>query len=123
MATHGDDGARKYVPSIVLKASGLCHRTLGHRAPAVERAPNPGRFSSVRNVVTPMGSALWGSRPTARKAELPSGNGMTQEANAGGRKATGNRPDRANSPRRKPADVGLVNHPKYGVTGANRGKS
>lgn len=30
-------------------------------------------------------------KPTARNAELPGGDGMTREANAGRRKATGNR--------------------------------
>jgi len=30
-------------------------------------------------------------KPTVRKAQLPSGNKMVQEANAGGRKAAGNR--------------------------------
>jgi len=30
-------------------------------------------------------------RPTVRKAQFPSGRRMTQEANAGGRKAAGNR--------------------------------
>jgi hypothetical protein len=30
-------------------------------------------------------------KPTVRKAEVFSGNGMAQEANAGGRKAAGNR--------------------------------
>jgi hypothetical protein len=47
----------------------------------------------VRNVATPMGSgpALAGSGGlTVRKAEVPSGRGMTREANAGSRTATGN---------------------------------
>jgi hypothetical protein len=48
----------------------------------------------VRNVAIPMGSdpmviVVGGS--TVRKAELPSGAGMTREANASSRKATGNR--------------------------------
>jgi hypothetical protein len=59
---------------------------------------------------------------TVRKAEVLSGEGMTREANAGGRKATGNRdvmaklllavadnrPDRDAVPARKGADAGLV---------------
>jgi hypothetical protein len=36
--------------------------------------------------------------PTVRKAELPSGEGMTREANAGRRKATGNRDSMARLP-------------------------
>lgn len=32
-----------------------------------------------------------GGKPTVRKAQLSGGNRMTREANAGGRKATGNR--------------------------------
>jgi hypothetical protein len=61
-------------------------------------------------------------RPTARKAQLPSGHRMTQEANAGSRKATGNRdvwpapplavsynrPDTGSARARKGADVGQV---------------
>jgi hypothetical protein len=45
----------------------------------------------VWNVATPAGvPALWASgKPTVRKAQLPSGNKMVQEANAGGRKAAG----------------------------------
>jgi hypothetical protein len=47
----------------------------------------------VRNVAIPMGSdtaAVVVGGPTVRKADVPSGEGMTREANAGGRKATGN---------------------------------
>jgi hypothetical protein len=46
---------------------------------------------------------------------------MAQEANAGGRKATGihNRPDRGDCPRRKAADVGQVSHLKRAVKDAN----
>jgi hypothetical protein len=36
-------------------------------------------------------------KPTVRKAQLPSGNKMVQEANAGGRKAPGNRETTADS--------------------------
>jgi hypothetical protein len=44
------------------------------------------------NTTTPMGSGgLAAGRPTVRKVELPSGRRMTQEANADGRKAAGNR--------------------------------
>lgn len=48
----------------------------------------------VRNVAIPMGSdrtvVLIGGL-TVRKAEILSGEGMTRQANAGGRKAAGNR--------------------------------
>jgi hypothetical protein len=47
----------------------------------------------VRNVAIPMGSdtarVVVGGL-TVRKADVPSGEGMTREANAGGRKAAGN---------------------------------
>jgi len=47
----------------------------------------------VRNVTTPLGSESSDAlgKPTVRKARLPSGRRMAQEANAGGRKAAGNR--------------------------------
>src|SRR4051812_4799601 len=40
-----------------------------------------------------------GSKPTARKAQIPSGNGRDREANAGSRKARGNHnpPDRVHA--------------------------
>ena len=55
----------------------------------------------VRNVAIPMGSdaaLVVVGGPTVRKAELPSGRRMTREANAGGRKATGNRDGMARLP-------------------------
>jgi len=53
------------------------------------------------------------SKPTARKVELSSGDGMIQEAKAASRKATGihNRADRVEWPGRKVADVDQVNRP------------
>ena len=78
----------------------------------------------MRNMTTPLGSGvMMAGRPTVRKAQLPSGRRMTQEANADGRKATGNREprigpsaewlphnwsDTGGCPARKGADVGLV---------------
>jgi hypothetical protein len=64
-----------------------------HHCPGVERAPNP-----VASCVCGTWQSRWGpTRPvfvvgglTVRKAEVPSGAGMTREANAGRRKATGN---------------------------------
>jgi len=55
----------------------------------------------VRNVAIPMGSdneIVVAGRPTVRKAEIPSGEGMTREANAGGRKVTGNQDNMARLP-------------------------
>jgi hypothetical protein len=53
------------------------------------------------------------SKPTARKAEFFSGDGMIQKANAASRKATGrhNRADRTKWSSRKVADVDLVSCP------------
>jgi len=55
----------------------------------------------VRNVAIPMGSdamfVVVGG-PTVRKAEVLSGRRMTREANAGGRKVTGNRDSMARLP-------------------------
>jgi hypothetical protein len=46
----------------------------------------------MRNTTTPLGSdGVIVGRPTVRKAQLPSGRRMTQEANVDGRKAAGNR--------------------------------
>ena len=44
-------------------------------------------------VKSPLGSGLrfWTGNPTVRKAGILSGSGMAQEANAGGRKASGSR--------------------------------
>src|SRR6185312_15696671 len=53
--------------------------------PGVQGAPNPSRVSCVRNTETPSGSAMpsgVGGKPEVTEA---------QEANAGGRKATGKR--------------------------------
>jgi hypothetical protein len=70
------------------------------RAPSGRAPPSrdkegvhPGRVSRVRNVATPAGvpALLASGKPTVRKAQLPSGNKMVQEANAGGRKAAGTR--------------------------------
>ena len=63
-----------------------------HRRPRGIGGTHPGRVSLVRNVATPLGSGHdvpVGS--TVRKAGFPSGRRMAQEANAGGRKAAGNR--------------------------------
>ena len=92
--------------------------------PGVERAPNPvaTRTCGTWNPdgVRPLAPRT--GKPTARKAQFPSGEWMTQEANADGRKATGNLdttlappptvpdnwPDTDICPTRKGADVGQV---------------
>jgi hypothetical protein len=88
----------------------------------------------MRNMVTPMGSAGNGSRRTVRDVQIPSGRRKIQEAKAGGRtndpivggssKAQGTGavhtspitcrigPYPWRYPRRKAADVDLVNRPK-----------
>src|SRR5699024_11274280 len=54
--------------------------------------PSSGSISFVWTVETPWGPGpLWLGRPTARKAQPPSGNRAAQEANAGSRKGTGKR--------------------------------
>jgi hypothetical protein len=61
--------------------------------PGVERAPIPVATRAC-GTWNPDGVRPWATRtgkPTARKAQLPSGERMTQKANAGIRKATGNR--------------------------------
>jgi len=91
-------------PVNVVRSSGPDDRTPCFRS---IKETQPGPCSSVRNVVNPMESDGMlpskrhsTSKPTARKAEFFSGNGMIQEAKAASRKATGrhNRADRANSP-------------------------
>ena len=72
---------------------GIFCRPGEHRRPRDTGGTHPGRISCVWNVGTPMGSGRGNGtgQPTARKAQSPSGGRMTREANAGGRKATGNR--------------------------------
>ena len=103
---------------------------VGDSLPAGRASPSrskggtqPGRISLAWNVVTPMGSGgSVSGQPTVRKAQLPSGHRMIQEAKAGSRKATGNRdwwpapplavphnwPDTGTARTRKGADVGQV---------------
>lgn len=97
---------------------------MGTPLPRGTESTLPGRVSAVRNVVTPSRSGLWTGKPTVRKAQPLGGYGMVQEANAGSRKATGNRddgplspaavshnwPDTGSCPARKGADVDQVSH-------------
>jgi hypothetical protein len=68
---------------------------VGTPSPRGTESTLPGRVSAVRNVVTPFGVRAWPGQPTVRKVQFPGGCGMVQEANAGGRKATGSRDNRA----------------------------
>src|SRR5664279_6172481 len=64
-----------------------------HRRPRDTGGTLPGRNSCVWNVVTPSGSGrqVASGQSTVRKTQFPGGQRMTREANAGGRKAAGNR--------------------------------
>ena len=56
-----------------------------HRRPRGREGTHPGRSSRVRNAVTPSGSGrAFGTsgKPTARRAQLPGGNRMTEKRNA-----------------------------------------
>ncbi len=69
------------------------HGSGEHRRPRGQGGTHPGRISCVWNVETPTESGHDGvsGKPTARNAEPSGGNRMTREANAGSRKAAGNR--------------------------------
>src|SRR6266487_4835833 len=68
------------------------NRSCGHRRPRDIGGTLPGWVLRMRNVETPPWSGPGGSGgSTVRKTELLGGNRMAQEANAGGRKAAGNR--------------------------------
>src|SRR5690348_68154 len=55
----------------------------GHRCSRGRRGAHPSRVLPVRNVETPSRSKPRLGRPTVRKAEVPGGRGMIQEANVG----------------------------------------
>ena len=78
-------------------------RLCEHRSPGVKGAPEPTRISFVRNMETPSRSqhapSVVQGRPIARKAQSPGRDRKAQEANAGSRKATGNRDGRPCLPR------------------------
>jgi len=104
------------------EAAGADRKTLsrsgGHRRPRGIGGTQPGRISLVRNVTTPLGSVRITAhgKPTARKARLPSGRRMTQEANASSRKATGKRDISGRLLRRSSSynrpDTGVYPNPK-----------
>ena len=97
---------------------------MGTPSPRSTEGTHPGRVSAVWNVTTPSGSGWRPGKPTAREAQLSGGHWMVQQANAGGRKATGNRderlllpvavshnwPDTGSCLARKGADVDQVSH-------------
>jgi hypothetical protein len=97
---------------------------VGTTVPRGTESALPGRVSAVWNVTTPPGSGRQPGKPTVREAQLPGGHRMVQQANAGGRKATGNRdawlfpsaavshnwPDTGACLARKGADVDQVSH-------------
>lgn len=89
--------------------------------PRGKGSTHPGRISFVWNVETPLRSGPWPGRPTVRKAQLPSGNRMAQEANAGSRKATGTRGMMTTSPLVAPhnrPDTGMLPGPERVLTWA-----
>ena len=57
--------------------------------PASREGTHPARISSMRDTVTPIGSANTGSKPTARTAQPPSGNRKNQEAKVANRSGKG----------------------------------
>lgn len=69
------------------------HPLRSHLACAERGNPDGVRHGTVGSSTVVVGGGL-----TVRKAEIPSGRRMTREANAGGRKATGNRDSMARLP-------------------------
>ena len=57
--------------------------------PASCEGTHPARISHMRDAVTPIGSVNTDSKPTVRKAHIPSGNRKNQEAKVASRKARG----------------------------------
>jgi hypothetical protein len=55
--------------------------------PRSREGTHPARILSMRDTVTPIGTATTGSKPTVRKAHIPSGNRKNQEAKVASRKA------------------------------------
>jgi hypothetical protein len=80
----------------------------GHRRPRGTEGTHPGRISTVWNVTTPSGSGCRSGKPTARKAQLPGGRTMVQEANAGGPKGRQEREAADRSLQRSPRPTGRI---------------
>ena len=66
-------------------------------------------------------TTVWGYKPTAKKAQSPSKGRMTWEANAGGRKATGNR-GKQPALRRSPRTTGRIRAVARTRKGADAGQ-
>ena len=115
---------------------GGCHSNNGSIEPGIwppwwrtprprrKAGAHPGRFSGMRIVEPPWGRPC-GRKCTVRNTQYPRGNGHSQRAKAGGRKAreTHHPPERATqreTPVRQDADVGVVNGPMPFVMSANR---
>ena len=60
------------------------------RPPRIRKGTHPARISSMRDTVTPIGTANTGSKPTVRKAHIPSGKRKNQEAKVANRSGKGN---------------------------------
>ena len=95
--------------------SGRCRsrRRLGrgeHRRPRGREGTHPGRSSCVRNSVTPSrsGRDRASGKPTARRAQPLGGESDDREANAGSRKATGNRDAMTSSSNWSPRMTGRI---------------
>lgn len=105
-----------------LKSAGADRKTLNrpgeHRRPRGIGGTRPGRISFVWNVTTPLesGDIHVVGKPTVRKARFSSGRRMAQEANAGGRKAAGNRDVRGRLLRRQVS----YNRPDTGIARPER---
>ncbi len=59
----------------------------GTRSPRSRKGTHPARISHMRDAVTPIGSVNSGSKPTVRKAPIPSGNRKNQEAKVASQQA------------------------------------
>jgi len=96
---------------------------LGYHRPRSIDGILPNRISQERNVKTPMWSGVAG-RPDVRRAELLSGRRRPKKRMPAAERQrefiTGWIEQML---RRKSADVGLVNYPKYAVKAAHRGTS
>src|SRR6266516_4823002 len=107
MSTSADGMLQREVGAGRCEAAGAARGNLAERGcttvPGAQRAPTPVVAVSLSHVErdNPVGVRVKGLTPggsTVRKAECPGGRRMAQEANAGGRKAAGNRePDAGSS--------------------------
>ena len=89
---------------------GTVRRSCGHRRSRGTGGTRPGRISCVWNVETPLGSGGADAPQQADRKEswIPQREMMSQEANAGSRKATGNRGSLIASSRRSSRITGRI---------------